>query len=132
MPQDDPHVGISTGCSGRVCSCSGGSGSGGGAGVCDEADKMIHELPDHPEGNDEAAEIGRDPRWIAHDLQSARTGVRAHLILAHLVLVKGQPGVTERVVHVDVHLTVLEVAAFSMRTRLWKFFGISVPRYFSC
>ena len=70
---------------------------------------MIHELHHQAGRHQDAAQIRRDPAWIAHDLQGGRrqlSGGARLLPCPHLILVKRQPGVTQRIIHVNFHLAV--------------------------
>ena len=68
----------------------------------DEGDEMDKELDGHSSAYDDASDVGRDPRWILHDLQHGGPGVRIEFIEAGLEV--GEPSEAQGVVHVDVHL----------------------------
>ena len=64
---------------------------------------MNAELGDEPHGDERAGEIGQQPAGVANHLQHGDFVVTGF----ETGLVERQPGVAQRVVHVDLHLAVL-------------------------
>jgi hypothetical protein len=63
-----------------------------------------------PRATMRTADVGRQPAWVVHDLQHRRRrapGLARRLARVHLILIKRQSGVAQRMVHGDFHLAVL-------------------------